>query len=128
MALLSVPDRQTVRSHLADIRHQVKLLFFTQTIGGPESAIIARQVLDEVVSLNDRISLEEVNFILDKDPLFARLTLSGDELALYRKIFDALRPQSPVPDLVIYLQAQPDTLIERVRRRGVDFERSRNAG
>ena len=67
MALLSEPDRQTVRSHLADIRHQVKLLFFTQTIGGPESALIARQVLDEVVSLNDRISLEEVNFILDKD-------------------------------------------------------------
>jgi deoxyguanosine kinase len=64
------------------------------------------------------------DFLLDKDPLFARLTLSGDELALYRKIFDALRPQSPVPDLVIYLQAQPDTLIERVRRRGVDFERS----
>ena len=67
MALLSEPDRQTVRSHLADIRHQVKLLFFTQTIGGPESALIARQVLDEVVGLNDRISLEEVNFILDKD-------------------------------------------------------------
>jgi len=67
MALLSEPDRQTVRTHLADIRHQVKLLFFTQTIGGPESALIARQVLDEVVSLNDRISLEEVNFILDKD-------------------------------------------------------------
>ena len=64
------------------------------------------------------------DFLLDKDPLFARLTLSGDELALYRKIFDALRPQSPVPDLVIYLQAQPDTLVERVRRRGVDFERS----
>jgi glutaredoxin-like protein len=67
MALLSEPDRQTVRSHLEDIRHQVTLLFFTQTIGGPESALIARQVLDEVVSLNDRISLEEVNFILDKD-------------------------------------------------------------
>jgi glutaredoxin-like protein len=67
MALLSEPDRQTVRTHLEDIRHQVKLLFFTQTIGGPESALIARQVLDEVVSLNDRISLEEVNFILDKD-------------------------------------------------------------
>ena len=64
------------------------------------------------------------DFILDKDPLFARITLSADELALYRKIFESLRPQSPVPDLVIYLQAQPDTLIERVRRRGVDFERS----
>lgn len=63
------------------------------------------------------------DFLLDKDPLFARITLSGDELALYRKIFDSLRPQAPTPDLVIYLQAQPDTLIQRVRRRGAGFER-----
>ena len=64
------------------------------------------------------------DFLLDKDPLFARLTLSGDELALYRRIFDALRPQAPAPDLVIYLQAQTGTLIERVRRRGLAFERA----
>ena len=67
MALLSESDRQTVRNHLAGIHHAVTLLFFTQTIGGPESAVVARQVLDEVVSLNDNVSLEEVNVILDKD-------------------------------------------------------------
>jgi deoxyguanosine kinase len=64
------------------------------------------------------------DFLLDKDPLFARLTLSGDELHLYQQIFDTLKPQAPRPGLVIYLQAQPETLIERVRRRGVEFERS----
>jgi deoxyadenosine/deoxycytidine kinase len=63
------------------------------------------------------------DFLLDKDPLFARLTLSGDELALYEKIFAALRPSSPAPDLVIYLQARPAVLIARVRRRGDGFER-----
>ena len=63
------------------------------------------------------------DFLLDKDPLFARLTLSADELHLYQQIYDTLKPQAPAPDLVIYLQAQPDTLIERVRRRGVEFER-----
>ncbi len=64
------------------------------------------------------------DFLLEKDPLFARLTLSDDELALYRQIFDSLKPQAPMPDLVIYLQAQPDTLVERVRRRGVPSEAS----
>ncbi len=64
------------------------------------------------------------DFLLEKDPLFARLTLSDDELALYRQIFDSLEPQAPTPDLVIYLQAQPDTLVERVRKRGVPIEAS----
>jgi deoxyguanosine kinase len=63
------------------------------------------------------------DFLLEKDPLFARLTLEGDELHLYQQIFDALKPQAPRPDLVIYLQAEPATLHERVRRRGVEFER-----
>ncbi len=63
------------------------------------------------------------DFLLDKDPLFARLTLSADELALYQKIYDALRPRSPTPDLVVYLQAQPATLVERVRRRAKGYER-----
>lgn len=62
------------------------------------------------------------DFLLDKDPLFARLTLDDDEMALYQNIFDSLRPQVPHPDLVIYLQAQPETLIERVRRRGIPME------
>ena len=63
------------------------------------------------------------DFLLDKDPLFARLTLSEDELALYQKIYDALRPHAPAPDLVVYLQAQPSVLAERVRRRATGYER-----
>ncbi|HJV50335.1 MAG TPA: deoxynucleoside kinase [Noviherbaspirillum sp.] len=62
------------------------------------------------------------DFLLEKDPLFARLTLDDDELNLYQQLYDHLRPQVPVPDLVIYLQAQPDTLIERVKKRGVAME------
>jgi deoxyguanosine kinase len=63
------------------------------------------------------------DFLFDKDPLFARLTLSDDEYALYDKIYTHLKPQVPVPDLVVYLQAPVATLVERVHRRGVDFER-----
>ncbi len=62
------------------------------------------------------------DFLFDKDPLFARLTLADDELALYNQIFESLKPQAPTPDLVIYLQAQPDTLVERVQRRGIAME------
>jgi len=63
------------------------------------------------------------DFLLDKDPLFARITLSGDELALYQRIYESLRPQSPTPDVVVYLQAQPQVLIERVKRRAAAYER-----
>ena len=63
------------------------------------------------------------DFLLDKDPLFARITLSANELALYDKIYQALRPRSPSPDLVVYLQAQPAVLVERVRRRAAGYER-----
>jgi len=62
------------------------------------------------------------DFILDKDPLFARLTLNDDELHLYQQIYAQLKPQAVTPDLVIYLQASVGTLIERVRRRGVSYE------
>ena len=62
------------------------------------------------------------DFLLDKDPLFARLTLDDDELALYQQIFATLQPQAPVPDLVIYLQAQPEQLVARVRQRGIAME------
>jgi glutaredoxin-like protein len=67
MALLSDSDRIVVRDQLKVVSHRVTLLFFTQAIGAPETALIAKQVLDEVASLNDAIDVEEVNFVLDKD-------------------------------------------------------------
>jgi deoxyadenosine/deoxycytidine kinase len=63
------------------------------------------------------------DFLFDKDPLFARINLADDEFALYEAIFARLKPQTPVPDLVVYLQAPVDTLIARVHRRGVESER-----
>ena len=63
------------------------------------------------------------DFLIDKDPLFASMNLTDDEYALYRQIYASLKLQAPAPDLVIYLQADADTLAERVRRRGLDAER-----
>ena len=62
------------------------------------------------------------DFLIDKDPLFATLTLADDELNLYRQLFDHFSQSSPRPDLVIYLQAAPATLSERIRRRGIPSE------
>jgi deoxyguanosine kinase len=63
------------------------------------------------------------DYLLEKDPLFALLTLSEDEYGLYRKVYEEVSPPATPPDLVIYLQAKPETLIARVRKRGVDMER-----
>jgi deoxyguanosine kinase len=68
--------------------------------------------------------LTVADFMIDKDALFARVTLGDDEFALYRQVWTQLRPQAPTPDLVIYLQASPATLVDRVRRRGVAYERN----
>jgi deoxyguanosine kinase len=63
------------------------------------------------------------DFMLEKDPLFARLTLDDAEFRLYRQLYDGLRPQAASPDLVIYLQAKPAALMERVKKRGRTYER-----
>lgn len=62
------------------------------------------------------------DFLLEKDPLFARLNLADDELRLYEQLYAQLAPRMPVPDLVVYLQAPAETLIERVARRGIAAE------
>lgn len=69
-------------------------------------------------------SVTVADFMLEKDPLFAQLTLNDHELALYRQIYDHLKPQAPQPDLVVYLQAGAETLVERVRRRATAYEKT----
>jgi deoxyguanosine kinase len=68
------------------------------------------------------------DFLLEKDRLFARLNLDDDELRLYEQVYEQLRIDLPVPDLVIWLQAPVEVLIERVRRRGNAFERQIERG
>jgi alkyl hydroperoxide reductase subunit AhpF len=67
MGLLSASDEAVLRQHLAAIDTPVSLLLFTQTIGGSESGPVAKQVLDEIASLNDKITVVEKNFVLDTE-------------------------------------------------------------
>jgi deoxyguanosine kinase len=62
------------------------------------------------------------DFTLAKDPLFARMTLDDAEYQLYSRIYGHMKPQAPVPDLVIYLQASVNTLVARVKKRGNPIE------
>ena len=64
------------------------------------------------------------DFLIDKDPLFARINLDSDEYTLYEKVFRQLTIDAPVPELVIYLQATADRLMERILERGVASERN----
>jgi len=64
------------------------------------------------------------DFLLEKDRLFARLNLDDDELRLYEQVFEQMRIDLPVPDLVIVLQAPVDVLVDRIRRRGIAFEKA----
>ena len=68
------------------------------------------------------------NFLIDKDRLFAELNLDPEELALYEQIVENLNIDAPVPDLVIYLQASVDSLLQSIARRGISYERKIDRG
>jgi len=64
------------------------------------------------------------DYFLAKDRIFATLTLSSDEMRLYEQLYQALDPRVPKPDLVVYLQARPEVLYRRIKKRDKSYERS----
>jgi deoxyguanosine kinase len=68
------------------------------------------------------------DYLLEKDRLFARVTLDDAEYSLYEQLYAKLDIHVPKPDLVVYLQAPVDVLIERIARRGVDYEQHIDRG
>ena len=65
------------------------------------------------------------DYLFAKDGIFASITLGPDEFQLYQQIFQLLDRRLPRPDLVIYLEARPEVLLKRLRKRDRDFERIR---
>ena len=63
------------------------------------------------------------DFLMEKDRLFAELTLDAEELKLYDQVYEHVTVDAPVPDLVIYLQAPEDVLLKRIAKRGIRYER-----
>ena len=83
------------------------------------------QRIDQLRDLGRRELFDQpfvADFLLEKDALFASLTLADDELDLYRQIYANLAVQAPTPDLVIYLDASPTALLTRIAERGRPME------
>ena len=64
------------------------------------------------------------DFLIEKDPLFARINLDNDEFQLYQRVYQQLTIDAPRPDLVIYLQAPADVLLGRIENRGINAEKT----
>ncbi|MFU8764160.1 MAG: deoxynucleoside kinase [Haliea sp.] len=69
-------------------------------------------------------ALRVADFLIEKDPLFARVNLDSDEYQLYQKVYQQLLIEPPRPDLVVYLQAPTDVLLERINARGIAHEKA----
>jgi deoxyguanosine kinase len=81
----------------------------------------ARQMQElRQADLFERVRVSD--YLLDKDRLFARLTLDDEEFGLYEQVYSRLAIDAPVPDLVVYLQAPVDVLLDRIGRRGIQYE------
>jgi deoxyguanosine kinase len=87
----------------------------------------ARQ-LEELRQADMFSPVRVADFLIDKDRLFAELNLDPEELALYEQIVEKLNIDALVPDLVIYLQASVDSLLQSISRRGIPYERKIDRG
>lgn len=86
--------------------------------------LMSRYAQQQQVLNHDLFSRTLVSdYLFAKDGIFARINLSDRELSLYNRIASTLESNTVMPDLVIYITASVDILIERIRRRGRDFER-----
>lgn len=85
------------------------------------------RLIDEMRQSDLFSPVRVADFLLEKDHLFAELNLGAAEYALYKQVFDSLKIDPPKPDLVVYLQAPVEVLMQRIVSRGVPFEQSISA-
>lgn len=91
---------------------QTQLAFLFQRVKQMQAAAQPGMFANAVIS----------DFLFEKDAIFARLNLSDDEFRLYAQMYDQVAPQVRQPDLVIWLQAAPPTLLSRIHRRAIPME------
>lgn len=86
--------------------------------------LLSRYRQQRELSQHDLFSQNIVSdYLFAKDKIFATLTLSSEELNLYQQVYQLLNPRVPKPDLVVYLQARPEVLYKRVKKRDKSYEK-----
>jgi deoxyadenosine/deoxycytidine kinase len=80
--------------------------------------------IDQLALINTSSDMLVSDFYFGKDELFAKLNLSDNEYEMYKKIKSKLEFSPPVPDLIIYLQASTDILLDRIKKRGLMIEKN----
>jgi deoxyguanosine kinase len=86
--------------------------------------LLSRYQQQRDLSQQDLFSQSTVaDYLFAKDKIFATLTLSNEELTLYQQVYQLLDPRIPKPDLVIYLQARPEVLYKRIKKRDKSYEK-----
>ena len=115
--ILETPEENPFLSHFYKDRKkfafQVQVFFLLTRFQQQQE--IAQIDLFNQVTISD--------YLFDKDRIFALLNLDENELALYDKIFQLLEGRTPTPDLVIFLQAKPEVLLQRIRSRNILYEK-----
>lgn len=107
--------------------------FIQQFYGDPTRTAFQTQMFFLLSRYQQQLQLKQgdlfahttvADYMFQKDRIFAHLTLGEAELALYERIYRLLDPRIPQPDLVVYLQARPDVLMDRIRSRSRSWERA----
>jgi deoxyguanosine kinase len=96
-----------------------------RTAAFPTQLYFLFQRAQQIASLKQQDLFSPVrvaDYLLEKDRLFARVTLDEEEFSLYEQVSAKLAIEAPKPDLVIYLQAPVDVLLERIAKRGIGYE------
>jgi len=80
-----------------------------------------RRTVTDILSQDERLISD---YTFEKDSLFAQINLEGDELEMYNRVHEALAEKITIPDLIVYLRADTDTLMGRIALRDRSYERS----
>ncbi len=80
-----------------------------------------RRTVTDILSQDERLISD---YTFEKDALFAQINLEGDELEMYNRVHEALAEKITIPDLIVYLRADTDTLMGRIALRDRSYERS----